>query len=279
MIAACWAPRRLAVASCALTLALAPGGGPGLALADSPRPAAADIEDVVELSDGGFARGTIVEWVPGRALTLRTASGELKTYPARDIRSATRAGKAVASAATPSGGEAPPAALSGETDLGRVYARIPGPRLRVTVGANRTAVLQRRIRDDEDGVAYHLVCTTPCTLDVPALDRELYRVAADHAQPTAWFAVPTQPARVQAELSPLAWQLWPKGLALAGGLLAVVGGGLWALHETGATGSWSRTTGFVVGGTGGAMLLTAGVLYLVRPATRLVVEPLPTSGP
>lgn len=66
----------------ALILCVAVCSSPGLAMAQSTP----DLPDVVLMTDGGMARGTIVESVPGAQVTIRLASGESRTIAWAAVR-------------------------------------------------------------------------------------------------------------------------------------------------------------------------------------------------
>src|SRR6185295_10387049 len=51
------------------------------------------MEDTVELSNGGFIRGEIVELNPGDYLIIRGPDGKPRQFPLSQVRTATRGGK------------------------------------------------------------------------------------------------------------------------------------------------------------------------------------------
>ena len=258
-------------------------------------PQASTLADAVELKNGAYLRGLILEVDPASHLTLKLPSGEVRRIPIAEIASAERSGRPLKlpnAPATPSASptgpsEAPPA---GETpapkakpqrELDRLLAAIPGPRVTLTVTANRDAYLERLIGSaDGDLVAYHLVCRVPCRLELPALDPIRYRIDGRRTEPTDWFQLPRHNAHVEADLVSNMWPLWPRALLVGGTIFGLVGGGMiggWALDHGGLTSdtansTWVRDVGIGLASVGGGMYLTSGVLFLVRPTTSLGIE-------
>jgi hypothetical protein len=158
-------------------------------------------------------------------------------------------------------------------ELDRLLAAIPGPRVTLSLNANRDAYLQRQIgANSEDIVAYHLVCRVPCRYELPALDPVRYRIDGNRTEATEWFHVPRHNAEVEADLVSDTWPLWPKALLVGGTIFSLVGGGMiagYALAD-GATGV--RDVGIGLAAAGGVMFLTSGVMFLVRPTTSLRIE-------
>ncbi len=267
---------------------------PGLALvlvvglAHAPRARAAeapggDLADTVELEDGGFLRGTIVEFMPGKKIVLRLPGGELRTIPAAALRAASRGGKAL-----PIGpaGEAPPSPPAAEgagapggtvvpAEVTAAWAKVPGPRVKIAAAADRLGFLERRIGEDDgtDSVAYHVVCRLPCEAVVPARDPQPYRIGALRTEPTPWLAAPDRDVTLRASLAAGVWPLWPRGTLVAGLFFAALGGAAYGINELGPQAPWLRTTSFVSGGLGGGFLLSSAILALVRPRTTLAIEP------
>ena len=117
--------------------------------------------DVVELTNGGMVRGTIIEHIPGDHVTLQLATGELRTFPADQVRTVRS-----------------DAAVSPQTPLPR-----PEPRDTVRVqfrardGAPLTAHRLAATGSAVVGVGRHVgvvsidqfetLCTAPCEVELP----------------------------------------------------------------------------------------------------------------
>src|SRR5688500_1919748 len=126
--------------------------------ASEPSPQAI-LADAVELKNGAYLRGLILEVDPASHLTLKLPSGEVRRIPVAEIVSAERSGRSLKlpnAPATPSAtptapSEAPPASETPAPkakpgrELDRILAAIPGPRVTLTVTANRDAYLERLI--------------------------------------------------------------------------------------------------------------------------------------
>ena len=214
-------------------------------------------------------------------ITLACGLGSAPLLAAADPAPAT-------SVTTPkAGGPLAPATLmlgdgtAGETsDLGRVLAAIPGPRIRLFASADRLAILERRIGTpgSNDSVAYHVVCSLPCTATLPVADRELYRIGGYLSQATPWFSLPATDAQVQATLVRATWTLWPTASLVGGVLFGVLGGSLMAVHATMDTAEWTQTTSIGLLSVGGAFMLTSAVLWLVQPSSRVSLTPAPSGA-
>jgi hypothetical protein len=256
---------------------------PGASAAQSARPApgSSDLPDTVELADGGFLRGVIVELDPREKIVIQLPTGELRRVPVGDVRAATRAGQPVrlgtpGAAASPAPAPAAPSAAPGASgELEQLWSAVPGPRVRIDAAANRTALLQRRIgADDEDGiVAYHVVCVLPCAVSVPARDPQPYRIGGYRTQPTPWFNAPSHDAVLRARLVRDSWPLWPRATLFGGLLFGALGGAIVGGNAIGPGKPWLRNTGLAFGGLGAGMLVSSAILYLVRPETSYTLEP------
>jgi hypothetical protein len=289
---------RLLVAIPALVgFSLATGG----VRAQTPTAASeAAVADAVELKNGGYLRGLIVEVEPGSHLSLRLANGEVRRIPVSEIESADHAGKPVnlgvapaapsasPDAATPGPGAAAvaplaPAAASaaapapvtpqGTSELDRILMAIPGPRVKLEFHANRTSYLERRIGDpDDNAVAYHLVCKLPCQLALPAADAVPYRIGDLRLQPTEWFQLPKYNARVRADLASDMWPVWTRSMLVGGVVFGLVGGSMYGINELSGKKEWARDTGLVLMGVSGAFFVASGLFWLLSPHSSYVVE-------
>lgn len=265
----------------------------------APAPSEAAVADSVELKNGGYLRGLIVEVDPASHVSLRTPDGQIRRIPVGEIEAADRGGKplaltpasappgaaapavaAAAPAASPPPGAAEPAKLAApakrQSELEHILAGIPGPRVKLAVEANRSAFLERRIGEpDENAVAYHLVCKLPCAVELPAEDRVPYRVSNLRLSPTDWFAVPKYNARVRVDLASDMWPVWTRSMLVSGVLFGVTGGAFVGINELSGEKQWARTTGYALLGVGGACLIASGLFALFSPRTSYSLERVP----
>jgi len=251
------------------------------------------VSDAVELKNGGYLRGLIVEVVPGSHLSLRLADGQVRQIPIAEIASAERSGKPVelasgapaptattavpATAPVAAGATAAAAAASKQpTELDRILAAIPGRRVKLELDANRSSFLQRRIgEEDENAVAYHLVCKLPCRVELPAGDLVPYRVANMRLDPTDWFRVPQHNARLKVDLASDMWPIWRNTMIVSGFVLSATGGAFLGINALTGQEPWARDTGYVLLGVGGASFVAAGLFWLFSPHSSYTVERMP----
>jgi hypothetical protein len=247
--------------------------------ASEPKVDQASLADAIELKNGAYLRGLILEVDPASHLTIELPTGEVRKIPIAEIESAERSGKPLkfiesATAAAPTARPVAPASEPSQRELDRILAAIPGPRVKLTLEANRDAYFERRIGSGlSDYVAYHLVCQVPCSNEVPALDPVPYRIDGDRTEPTEWFQLPRYNARIKADLVSNMWPIWPRAMLVGGVIFSLVGGGMlggWALADGSDT---VRDVGIGLAATGGVFFLASGVLFLVRPHSTYVIEP------
>ena len=243
------------------------------------------IADAVTLKNGSYLRGLIIEVDPASHVSLRLPDGQVRRIEIAEIQSVERGGKPLglgeapaalgAAAVAPPVATAPVPATAAEqtSDLDRVLAKIPGPRIRLETEANRAAFLQRRIGDaDEDVVAYHLVCKVPCSVELPAADPVPYRIGYGRFQPTDWFALPKYSAHVKAELVSDIYPVWMRSMLVGGFTFGVVGGAMYGINQATGKKEWARETGFVLLGLSGACFLTSGLFWLFSPHSSYTIE-------
>jgi hypothetical protein len=269
-----------------------------------PAPSEAAVSDAVELKNGGYLRGLIIEVVPGSHLSLRTPDGQVRRIALGEIQSAERAGKPVelapsaapggAAAAAPAGtngtppvapvaagaavAAAPHAASPAKTatDLDRILAQIPGRRVKLELDANRSSFLQRRIgEEDENTVGYHLVCKLPCRVELPADDLVPYRVSNMRLDATDWFRVPQYNARLKMDLVSDMWPIWQNTMIVSGFVFGLTGGAFLGINALTGQEPWARDTGYVLLGVGGASFVAAGLLWLFSPHSSYTIERMP----
>jgi len=283
-------------------LGVAMAFGSAKAQSQAVREAALDLSlaDAVELKNGGYLRGFIVEFEPASHLSLRMPDGRVQRFPIVEIKSAERAGRPLeltsaaitpipSSAASAPNGSAmagasstPPAAVStldtkrGETELDRLLAAVPGPRIQLDASADQMAYLQRVIGDVEgDVVAYHLVCKLPCRVKLPAGDSLQYRIANSRLEPTDWFKLPNYSARARAHLVSDMWPLWPRAMLVGGVTFGIAGGTFLGINALGVDKTWVKNTGLALAGVSGAFFIASGLLWLLRPESSLSIERAP----
>jgi hypothetical protein len=263
--------------------------------ASAPKADQARLADAVELKNGAYLRGLILEVDPASHLTIELPTGEVRKIPVAEIAAAERSGKPlkfVESSAPPAAPAAAPVAAAPantkppERELDRILSAIRGPRIKLTLEANEEAFFERRIgsklAEQTTGasgltgtVGYHLVCQVPCTAELPALDSVVYRIDGDRTEPTDWFRLPRYNARIKADLVSNMWPIWPRAMLVGGTIFSLVGGGMlagWALAD-GSDGV--RNVGIGLAATGGVFFLASGVLFLTRPHSTYEIERMP----
>lgn len=128
--------------------------------------------DVVQLTNGGMVRGTIVENLPGDHVTIQLATGELRTFASAEVASA---GPAAQDVIPP----APGTALVAQPRTAP-YAP-PSPTVRVHVEATSPDLTLQEVIGTSTGVVstgrgfstimidnFAPLCTAPCDVDLPA---------------------------------------------------------------------------------------------------------------
>jgi hypothetical protein len=266
------------------------------AAASDPKADQARLADAVELKNGAYLRGLILEVDPASHLTIELPTGEVRKIPVGEIASAERSGKplkftesaapAPAVAPKPAAPAAPaptPDEKPSERELDRILSAIRGPRIKLKLESNEEAFFERRIgsklAEQATGpsaltgtVGYHLVCQVPCEAELPAYDSVVYRIDGDRTEPTEWFRLPRYNARIKADLVSNMWPIWPRAMLVGGTIFSLVGGGMlagWALAD-GSDGV--RNVGIGLAATGGVLFLASGVLFLVRPHSTYEIE-------
>ncbi len=113
--------------------------------------------DVVELTNGGMLRGTIVENLPGDHVTIQLATGAIRTFPAAEVA---RVEAATQPTPAPQAPEDPPPTAS-------PIQQQPST-VRLAVESNSEDFMLHRVTRTtamgED--AFELLCTIPCTVDI-----------------------------------------------------------------------------------------------------------------
>ncbi|HEX6275831.1 MAG TPA: hypothetical protein VFZ53_22470 [Polyangiaceae bacterium] len=282
--------RSLAVSFLALAVLAAPEVRAQVPASD-PKADQARLADAIELKNGAYLRGLILEVDPASHLTIELPTGEVRKIPVGEIASAERSGKplkftepvapapgAVAKATAPA-----PEAKAEQRELDRILSAIRGPRVNLKLESNEEAFLERRIgsklAEQATGpsaltgtVGYHLVCQVPCDVELPAYDPVVYRIDGDRTEPTEWFRLPRYNARIKADLVSNMWPIWPRAMLVGGTIFSLVGGGMlagWALAD-GSDGV--RNVGIGLAATGGVFFLASGVLFLTRPHSTYEIE-------
>jgi hypothetical protein len=269
--------RSLAVSFLAIAVLVAPEVR-AQAPASEPKADQATLADAIELKNGAYLRGLILEVDPASHLTIKLPTGEVRKIPVAEIVSAERSGRPLkftesAAQATPAPAAAAAAVEPPKREIDRLLATVPGPRVKLTLNANREAFLERRIGSGESAyTAYHFVCQLPCTAELPALDPVPYRIDGDSTEATEWFQLPRYNARVRGELVSNMWPIWPRAMLVGGVLFSLVGGGMiagWALADGAPA---VRDVGIGLAATGGVFFLTSGIMFLARPESSYEIE-------
>src|SRR6185503_19146483 len=229
--------RSLSVSLLALAAALVTPHAWGQTQAPEPTSQAGALSDAVELKNGAYLRGLILEVDPTSHLTLKLPNGDVRRIPIGEVAAAERSGRPLKLPGAQAPAPAPPKeapsapgtkAAPPTRELDRLLAAIPGPRVTMTVLAGRDAYLERQIGsgDNADLVAYHLVCRAPCRMQLPALDPVRYRIDGRRTEATEWFHLPRYNAKLQADLVSDMWPLWPRALLVGSVIFGVIGGSM-----------------------------------------------------
>jgi len=261
-----------------------------------PKSDPATLADAVELKNGAYLRGLILEVDPASSLTIKLPTGEVRKIPVGEIASAERSGRplkfvepatppvpppaaagavagAAATATVSPNAAATTTAAPAAREIDRILTAIPGPRVKLTLDADRPSFLERRIGSElSDYVAYHFVCELPCTVELPANDPVPYRLDGDATEATEWFRLPRYNAKVRGELVSNMWPIWPRAMLVGGVLFSLVGGGMitgWALTDGAPA---VRDVGIGLAATGGVFFLASGILFLARPESSFEIE-------
>ena len=253
-----------------------------LALIAAPAVAHADAAVEITLKDGSSYRGELVERIVGDHVTLKLATGEIRTVPWSDMR-------------TDSAAPAPsrkPAIAEERLDVDVVVGgRAAQLERLVVVGAGRGAGIK----------GYEPVCTTPCT--TPTDRVSTYRLAGDGVTPSKDFQVSPGDWELRLRVDPgsstkrtLGWWTIVMGSIAAATSLTLIAIGSnspdpelyksTAFSSTGATTTTTdqaglasaqadadrlRTTGYVVAG-GAAALVVLGIVLVTTSRTSVKTE-------
>jgi hypothetical protein len=275
--------RSLAIFSLTFSLALVAPELRAQAPAPEQKADQAALADAIELKNGAYLRGIILEVDPASSLTIQLPTGEVRKIPVSEIVSAERSGRPLTFVKTeapkPVPKEVPkPVAEQPKREVDRVLAAIPGPRVKLTLSANYDAFFERRIGAEHvqsNYVAYHFICQVPCSAELPANDTVSYRLDGDTTEETEWFKLPKYNARIRGDLVSNMWPIWPRAMLVGGVLFTLTGGGMlagWALAD-GSDGV--RNVGIGLAATGGVLFLTSGIMFLARPTSTYVIERAP----
>ncbi|MCS6901133.1 MAG: hypothetical protein RMJ98_16120 [Myxococcales bacterium] len=186
----------------------------------------ADAIETVFLKDAGRVRGEILELRPGKFVTLKTVTGEVRTIDWSQVERVGDASKAPVpgaeqSSESPSGGEGEATLVVRSTRPGAMISRVTGHSMATGYGYGRSVVVA--------GVSWVDLCTAPCEYKLPAGLVEL-RLSGDGITPTtAHFNLQAGVNRIVAKSgSSTTYALGYVGLTL--GLTALlVGGALWGV--------------------------------------------------
>ena len=199
------------------------------------------------LADGTVMQGELVEKVPNDHITIKLATGEVRT-----IRWSALAPQA----------PSPPPVQPAQMQTQVVAPQ--GPMTRVAIDADAPGVALMRVMGfgyvqygsaTGSFASYQTVCVAPCQADVDA--NATYQIAGDGVTPSSTFSMPAPPnggplhLRVHGgSLGARVGGVW----LLIGGITLAVTGGMFAGTFAALSSNDTDTTGWIVGG-----LVTAGI--------------------
>lgn len=231
--------------------------------------AAAQGTERVTLADGTVMQGELVEKVPGDHITIKLATGEIRTIQ----------WSALAPQAAPATPVVPEVAAPPPT----------GPMVHVVVEGDRPGVTLVRILGYGMVEAYtgygtaigafeqsRPVCIAPCQADIEA--NGMYRIGGDGVSPTGTFGLPVQqgngPLHLRVHAGSLGARVGGVWLLIGGISIGVAGGTLAALAA--AESSVSSDPGLLVTGlvlTGvGVVGIVVGAILLAGSGTSVVTD-------
>ena len=242
--------------------------------------ATGQVEDIVELHNGGFVRGELVELDPGHFISIRMPGGELRRIPIADVKRAMHGAKTIDLAPPPpppvTAADAErtvdlPGASNRASELRSILEAIPGQRVRLRLITNRPSILERKLGADpgDDTVAYHIVCALPCEVRIPREDKAPYRVGGYRARATEWFTLPATDSDMDVHLVSNTWAMWPPATLIGGLVFGALGGGLLLANHEDVGGHWTKYPGFGLAGLGAGLLVSSAVLWLFEPKSRI----------
>ena len=232
--------------------------------------AAAHAQERVTLADGTVMQGELVEKVPGDHITIKLATGEVRTIRWSALAPAPVAAPVAQQPMLPAGQQA-------------------GPTVHVLIDGDRPGVTLVRITDmgvvsayTGYGTAYGAfeqtrpVCMAPCQADLDA--NGMYRIAGGGITPTSAFGLPAsqpgQAVRLHVHAGSIGARVGGLWLIIGGISFAIAGGTLAALAA--AESSISSDTGLlasgvVIGGLG-VVALVIGIVLIAGSGTSVVTD-------
>ena len=238
---------------------------PGVSVTQAPVAVSVDTDGTatVTLKNGSLYRGALIERIQGDHVTLRTAAGEVKTFPWTDL------------APAPATAPAPPPPPAKPLDAPGVLVTLTGDE----------GVHLERITGTEPGVfrgggvggggwgyggsggggsvsvLYGAVCQAPCNVRIDS--SYVYRVAGPGYVSTHTFQVSGDAMRIDAHMGSLAqrvggWVLFSAGLGV--GTVGLIGGGTCSAIPNCTPTGWfiASGIGFAAALGGLVMVLTSG---------------------
>jgi hypothetical protein len=215
----------------------------GVFVASMLAPSIVFAQERVTLADGTVMQGELVEKVPGDHITLKLATGEIRTI--------------TWSALAPQMQAPPPVVMQQQ-------AQVPtGPTTHVAIDADAPGVSLMRVMGfgfvqygsaTGSFASYQTVCVAPCQADVDA--NATYQISGDGVTPSSPFTLPTAngaPVRLHVHGGSLGARIGGLWLVISGITFAVTGGVLAGTFAA-LSSSSDDTTGWIVAG-----LVTAGV--------------------
>jgi hypothetical protein len=252
----------------------------GLAVLLVTAAAAAQGTERVTLADGTVMQGELVEKVPGNHITLKLATGEIRT---------------IAWSALAPQEQAPPPPPNVSVQVGAPVApqttTPTGPTTHVAMDADRPGVTLLRVTGlgvvqaaSAYGTAYgsfmsyQPVCVAPCQADVEA--GAMYRIGGDGVTPTSTFSLPPpapgRPLVLHVSAGSAGARFGGLWLTIGGITLAATGGVLAGLFAAIGNEPGMNTNGWIVGGlvtAGVGVVMTAfGIWMIAESGTSVVTD-------
>lgn len=213
---------------------------------------AADGRVSVELKDGSSLRGEVVEKVPGKALRVQLAGGEVRTIAWESIAR-------IEEPSTPNESQS-----SGTTASDGVTVHLdaddPHATLQRRMGTSMFVISTGRGTATGAGEAWEDVCVSPCDTQVPK--NQTVRVAGDGVTPSGNFVL-QRDAKLDAKTGSAGLRVGGLWLTSFGVAAAVTGVLVVALNHDGADGQPLFSSGLTYGLLGGGALLTAGGITMI----------------
>lgn len=229
-------------------------------------PSAAPIDlgdDEVELVNGGFVRGTVIEAIPNERVVIVDGSGTRREIPWEQVAQVRRDKYAAAATPTP---EPAPVPATPEVGLGRprVHLVLSGTK-QVNLYEVNDEIVASGYGGSVYGMNFRSVCAAPCDRVVDGTRGQDFFLSQGSG--TVWtasrrFGLSDRTGDVTIEVKPGSKALRIVGAVLVGfGLGFAIAGGILAIPK------FTRTPGLIML-AGGAPVLIAGIPMMVLGRTR-----------